>query len=160
MYWKFDSGKFSQQNLPPLLRKKGIYALVKCLLVGIEWIHNVFSSYREGISLMLEGNAFTVNLEHFLNKLFISFDRIYIEDYRSDNVYMHFADELADDVYLGYADEDVAFYLPSSSPDNISGGSRIKVPKSLATEKNLAEIEKWVEYYRPAGTIYIIEIYE
>lgn len=161
MYWRFDAEKFAMHQLPPLLRTKGIYALIRCLLVAVVWISRQFSSYRESVVRRLAGNGFTANLEHVLNSsIGLKDGDIYILDKQSDKVYLHYQEELADNIYIGYADEGDIFYLSSVLPDQIAGEFIVKVPLSVATESNLATVRKWVEYYRYAGTSYRIETYE
>lgn len=158
MYWKFDPDRFALQQLPPCLRKKGIYAIIKCLMIGISRVHALFVSHKETVDQKLSHDGTAMSLEAFLNEKFGA--GITIREYRSENVYLHLYDEIAESVYVGYQDEDVALLLSSDSPDSIIGGFTVMVPKGLATDANIAEISRWVNYYRAAGTMYKIEIYE
>lgn len=161
MYWNFNADKFSLQQLPPLLRTKGIYAVVKCCMTGLAWIQKKFASYREDVTGKLAGNGFTANLEKLLNvKLGLDAGTIYITDYLTDNIYLHYYDEVADNVYAGYSYEGDQLYLSSDDPSDLSGGFVVMVPSDLATDGNMATIKMWVEYYRYAGTIYKIKTYE
>ena len=161
MYWRFDADKFTLQQLPPLLRRKGIYALIRSLLVGISWIYEHFLSYREDVDGKLSGNGFTANLEKLLDdKLGVAPGTILIDDYVTDNIYLHFYEEVAEKVFMSFADEGDQLILSSDAPSNLSGGFRVMIPENLASEENLATIRKWVEYYKYAGTLYKIETYE
>ena len=161
MYWKFDADKFSKQQLPPLLRTKGIYALIKCFMTGIAWIQKKLVSYRSDVIGKLSGNGFTANLEKLLNdKLALEPGTIYIADDKSDNTYLHYYEEVAENVYVGFVNEEAQLYLSSDDPSDLSGGFAVMVPADLATEENLTTLRKWVDYYKYAGTMYKIKTYE
>ena len=53
MYWRFDANKFALHQLPPFLRTKGIYAIIKCLMIGIDRVHSLFASHRESVIVQL-----------------------------------------------------------------------------------------------------------
>lgn len=160
MYWKFDANKFALHQLPPCLRRKGIYALVKCLMAGISYVHSLFSSHRSSVMQQLNHNGSVMSLERFLNEKFCLSGYIYIKDFLSANTYLHYEGETPEEVHVGYQDEGDIFHLSSNRPDDVSGGFTIMIPESMATDDNLAMIRKWTDYYRVAGTIYKIETYE
>lgn len=160
MYWRFDPNKFALHMLPPILRRKGIYALLKCLMIGIGAVHKMFVNFREVIMRQLNYNGFTISLERFLNEQFSLEKEIFIKDYAADNVYLHMKDETPEEVYAGYQTEGDMLVLSSTGPDKISGGFTVMIPVGLATEENILIIRKWVDYYRMAGTMYKIETYE
>lgn len=160
MYWKFDANKFALHQLPPCLRRKGIYALVKCLMAGISYVHSLFSSHRSSVMQQLNHDGTVISLEKFLNDIFSLSGEIYIKDFRSPNIYLHYEGEIPEEVYVGYQDEGDIFHLSSNQPDYMVGGFIIMIPESMATDENLAMIKKWTEYYRVAGTVYKIETYE
>ena len=160
MYWRFEANKFVLHQLPPFLRKKGIYAIIKCLMIGIDRVHSLFASHRESVTHQLKHNGTVVSLEEFLNEKFSLSGEIYITDYLTDNTYLYNEGEIPEDVYMGYEEEGEALVLSSVSPDKLSGGFAVMIPEGLATDENIAVIRKWVDYYRAAGTIYKIESYE
>lgn len=159
MYWKFDANKFALHQLPPFLRTKGIYALIKCIMAGIAWVYGLFTNQRETVMQKLNHNGTTLSLENFLNEKFKLSGEIYITEYLSDNTYLHNQGETAEDVYMAFQDEENNFFLSSESPDVLSGGFCINIPEGLYTDENLRAIRKWVDYYRAAGTMYKIEAY-
>lgn len=159
MYWRFDAKKFALHQLPPFLRKKGIYALIKCFLTGIDWVYSLFTTQRETVDQQLNHNGTTASLEKFLNDKFGLSQGIYISDYQTDNVYFHLEGEVPEDVYVSYQNEENDLFLPSTSPDKTSGGFLVKIPSSMNTSENLAVLNRWINYYRPAGTVYKIEVY-
>ena len=160
MYWRFDANKFALHQLPPLLRKKGIYAIIKCLMIGIDHIYSVFAYYRNSVTRQFNYNGTVISLEKFLNDIFSLSGEIYITEYKTNNIYLHNEGETPEEVYMCYQDEGESLVLSSVSPDNISGGFAVMIPEGLATDENIAVIRKWVDYYRAAGTTYKIEIYE
>lgn len=160
MYWRFDANKFALHQLPLFLRKKGIYAIIKCLMIGVDRVHSLFSSQRLSVSQQLKHNGTVISLEKFLNDKFSLTNEIYITEYLTDNKYLYYDGEMLEDVYMGYQGEDETFELSSVNPNNVSGGFAVMIPEGLATEENIAVIQKWVDYYRTAGTIYKIESYE
>lgn len=159
MYWKFDVRKFALHQLPPFLRKKGIYALLKSIMIGVDWVFGLFTSHRETVVQQLNHNGSTISLEAFLNEKFSLNGEIYLTDFLNDNVYLYVAGETAEDVYMGYKDEADLLILSSESPDTVSGGFTVMIPSGLGSEENLAIIRKWVDYYRASGTKYKIETY-
>lgn len=160
MYWKFDANKFALHQLPPLLRRPAIYALLKCLMIALNTVHETFVRHRDKTVRQLNYNAFTISLERFLNELYSLDNSIYITEYKSSNVYLSLSSENNPKVYVGNQNEGDILYLSSASPETVSGGFVVKIPAGMATEENIAIIRKWVDYYRMAGTIYTIESYE
>lgn len=160
MYWKFDANKFALHQLPPLLRRPAIYALLKCLMIAIAAVHEMFVKHRDKTVRQLNYNGQTISLEKYLNELFSLDNAIYITEYTSSNIYLSLASENTPKVYVGNQNEGDIIYLSSASPEKVAGGFIVKIPAGLATEENIAIIRKWVDYYRMAGTIYTIESYE
>lgn len=160
MNYRFDIHKWLLLQLPLVLRKQRIYALIRCIAVGLNQVYEAFKNYSNDVVRRLENTSQVISLEKWLNDIFYLDGDIIIRDYISDNVYLHYQDEVPEEVYLGFPDEQTVVYLPSTSPSKLSGGFVILIPAELATEDNLKTIRKWVEYYRMAGTEYRIEIYE
>lgn len=157
MYSRFDINRFALQQLPPLLRKKGIYALLRCLLIGLGTIYRSFTGYRESVLLQVNHNSSTASLQKFLNNLFGLQDSITITDFKDVNVYLHNEDETNETVYMGYQDESIALNLSSVAPNMVTGGFEVNVPNKLVSADNLKTIRKWVDFYKPAGTTYKIK---
>lgn len=159
MIYRFDPNKWVLHQLPPLLRQPKIYSLIKALLVGVREVYDSYMNYREDVTYRAAKNGYTANLERFLNERFYLTDEITIEDYRTENVYLHKTSENVAEVFVSMQSEGDEMLLPSSKPDDIIGGFKIIIPEMLDTEESRAIITKWVEYYRPAGTSYKIETY-
>lgn len=160
MYWKYDVYKFALHQLPPFLRRRGIYALVKCIMIGLNQVYNSFIQHRKSVLLRLDHNGSSASLGRFLNDLFSLNNEIYVTEFVNTNIYLHMTGETAEEVCLGYLSEGVSLDLSSSSPNDITGGFIVNVPSVLASDENIATITKWVDYYKTAGKIYKIQIYE
>ena len=145
--------------LPPVLRKKVLLAFIDSLAEPLSSVEGKMSYYAENSLLRLSYNAFTNYLERFLNEKFGG--GIYISDYVNDNLmYMSFSDEIADVVYIGESDEaeyNPPIYLSSVQPLQLSGGFIVNIPERLSG--SAADVGKWVDYYKFAGTEYNITIY-
>lgn len=159
MYYNFDTSKLARWLLPPILRRKGLLALIDALAMPLSSLSDRMSSYADGTLRKLSYNAFTNYLERFLNELFGG--GIYITDYADEDFfYMSYKDETLDTVYVGISGEegyDPPVYLSSEQPDRISGGFIVNIPESLS--EKTGDIGKWVDYYKFAGVKYIIKTY-
>lgn len=159
MYYNFDVKKLARMLLPPVLRKKVMLAFIDTLVESLSFLSGKISDYAENTLLKLSYNAFTNYLERFLTEKFG--DGIYISDYVNDDLfYMAFPNEIADIVYIGESGEtgyNPPVYLSSAQPLQLSGGFIVNIPERLSG--NIADIGKWVDYYKFAGTEYKITTY-
>lgn len=160
MNYRFDIDKWMLHQLPIVLRRPKLYALIRCVSVAITYVYTAFWRYSNDIRRRLDNTSQVISLERWLNDVFYLDGDIVIKDYSSDNVYLHYQGEVPEEVYLGFDDEITEVYLSVNNPSILSGGFMVYVPTDLATEDNLRIIRKWVEYYRMAGTEYKIVTYE
>ena len=162
MFFLFDVDKWIIHQLPPILRRSGIYAFLRTLLYPLKQLQTAFLNYRSQVNRQLTYNAFQDYLERFLNGLFFFEGRvIYITDVETEVVYLAYASESADDVYMSFVNETPAYSLNLSSvdPSQITGQFVVHVPAAL-TEADVATVTNWVNYYKMAGTQFTIEVYE
>lgn len=162
MFFLFDVDKWIIHQLPPVLRRSGIYAFLRTLLYPLKQLQTAFLNYRSQVNRQLTYNAFQDYLERFLNGLFFFEGRvIYITDVETEVVYLAYASESADDVYMSFVNEDPSYSINLSSvaPSQITGQFVVHVPAAL-TEADVAKVTNWVNYYKMAGTQFTIEIYE
>lgn len=162
MFYRFDVDKWIIHLLPPVLRKRSIYAFLRALLYPVKQLQAAFLAYKEGVDTQLAHNSFTDFLERFLNGLFFfEYNAIYITDVENDRVFLSFISEGFAPVYDSFQGEDpeADITLNSFSPDKISGSFTVHVPAALS-EEDIAVITNWVNYYRFAGTKFNIEVYE
>ena len=162
MFYRFDIDKWVIHMMPPVLRKKSMYAFLRVLVFPIKQLVSAFLTYKDSIDKQLTYNSFTNYLERFLNGLFFFDDGvIYITEERFEGqVFLSFANEQADPVYVSMRSEDPAspLWLSSISPDLIYGTFIVHVP-SVLSEADRSIIFNWVNYYRMAGTEFSIEVY-
>jgi hypothetical protein len=162
MFFLFDVDKWIIHQLPPILRRSGIYAFLRTLLYPLKQLQTTFLNYRSQVNRQLTYNAFQDYLERFLNSLFFFEGRvIYITDVETEVVYLAYASESEEDVYMSFVNETPAYPLNLSSvdPSQITGQFVVHVPAAL-TEADVATVTNWVNYYKMAGTQFTIEVYE
>ena len=159
MYYKFDVKKWALQLLPMVLRKRILFAFVKCCVHAISEVAENYYTYCNSVDRQLGHNANTLMLQKWLNDLFYLEDAIYISNYQNELMYLHYQDETLEEVYLSYKSEGKAIYLDSKAPSNEYGGFVVKIPAEIATVENIATIKQWVEFYKTAGVVYKIEQY-
>lgn len=162
MFYHFDVDKWIIHLLPPVLRKKSVYAFLRSLLYPIKQLQAAFLAYKEGIDTQLTYNSFQDFLVRFLNGLFFfEYDAIYITDVVNERTFLHKETEALTPVYISLEDEDpsAALSLFSYSPNAVSGSFIVHVPAALS-DADVATVSNWVNYYKMAGTEFKIEIYE
>ncbi|MBO5595792.1 MAG: hypothetical protein J6M31_01830 [Bacteroidales bacterium] len=162
MFFLFDVDKWIIHQLPPILRRSGIYAFLRTMLYPLKQLQTAFLNYRSQVNRQLTYNAFQDYLERFLNGLFFFEGRvIYITDMVTEVAYLAYASESAEDVYMSFVNEDPSYSLNLSSvdPSQITGQFVVHVPAAL-TEADVATVTNWVNYYKMAGTQFTIEVYE
>ena len=162
MFFLFDVDKWIIHQLPPILRRSGIYAFLRTMLYPLKQLQTAFLNYRSQVNRQLTYNAFQDYLERFLNGLFFFEGRvIYITDVKTELAYLAYASESAEDVYMSFVNEDPSYSLNLSSvdPSQITGQFVVHVPAAL-TEADVATVTNWVNYYKMAGTQFTIEVYE
>lgn len=162
MFYRFDVNKFIIQLLPPILRKKSIYAFLRCMVFPLQQLMQVFSAYRDGVVRQLASCSFENALERFLNGIFFfEYKAIYITDVLKEKAYLSFQEEAQADAYMSYQTETpaTAFELSSINPDEYVGLFIVHVPAALS-DADIATVRSWVNFYKMAGTEFIIEQYE
>lgn len=162
MFYRFDVDRWIIYQLPPILRRPTIYSFLHALLFPIKQLMQTFTTYREAIMRQLSYNAFEIYLQKWLNDLFFyQYNDIYITDEILPVPALSFQSEGDDPVYMTAIDEDpaVALELYSSPTDDKIGAFVVHVPHVL-TAADIAVVEKWVNYYKFAGTQYRIVQYE
>lgn len=162
MFYHFDVDKWIIHLLPPVLRKKSLYAFLRSMLYPVKQLQEAFLTYKSGVDTQLTYNSFQNYLERFLNGLFFfEYNAIYITDVEDERVYLAYASETADPVYMSFQTETpaVPLQLSSLSPDLITGKFIVHVPAALSAADR-ATVTNWVNYYKLAGTEFTLEVYE
>lgn len=160
MWYNVDIYKLGAYLLPPFLRKKRMYAFLCVFLYPFYWLCNMFKDYRKTSLQKLNVNGQVAYIEKMLNDEFELENReIYITD----------SDALKPNVADMYRDPSVTMTIyPESSEEKLyleSGDESIKsedyivnVPSFLADK--LEVIKTIVEYNKPAGRTYKINLYD
>lgn len=162
MFYHFDVDKWIIHLLPPVLRKASIYAFLRTMLYPVKQLQEAFLAYKTGVDRKLTYNAFQNSLERFLNGLFFfEYKAIYITDVEYDRAFLSFQSEAVDPVYMSFQSESpaTAIELSSLNPSAITGNFVVHVPAALS-QADIATVRNWVEYYKMAGTEFIVEVYE
>ncbi len=158
MFYRFDINRWIIHQLPPVLRSSVIYAFLVTMLFPLKELFLAFSAYREAAARQLSYNAFTVYLQKWLNDVFFyTHDDIYITDEELPVAALSFENEGDPDVYVTAIDEDpvIPLYMYSTPPDERIGAFVVHVPNAM-TAADISVVERWVNYYKFAGTQYRI----
>ena len=161
MFYLFDPDRWIIHQLPPALRRSVIYSFLRALLYPLKELVLAFTTYRDAVLLQLGYNGFLNYLERWLNGLFFyQYYEIYITEEELPIPSLSYDYEDLDPVYMTAVDEDpsVALELYSFSPNNKICVFVVHVPPMLS-ESDIALVEKWVNYYKFAGTQYRVEQY-
>ena len=162
MFYHFDVDKWIIHLLPPILRKNSMYSFLRCLLYPVKQLQAAFLAYKTSVDQQLTYNAFQNYLERFLNGLFFfEYKAIYITDEQEEGTYLAYASESYGPVYMSYQSETpaTALMLGSTDPSLIAGRFVVHVPAALS-QADVATVTSWVNYYKMAGIVFIVEVYE
>lgn len=162
MFYRFDIDRWIIHQLPPVLRRPGVFAFLRALLFPLKELMQAFTAYREAAVRKLSYNAFEIYLQKWLNDVFFyEYDDIYITDEVLPVASLYQMYEFDVPYYMSFADEDSAapFELYSTPPDDKIGAFVVHVPPVM-TAADIAVVEQWVNYYKFAGTQFRIEQYE
>ena len=161
MFFRFDTDRWIIDQLPPVLRRKAVYAFLRAMLLPVAQLAQAFTAFRDAALRRLSTNAFVVYLEKWLNDVFFyPSGTIYITEEELSYVELSFQSEGEDPVYMAFVGElpPTNFDLYSFSPDSRLGRFVVPVPASMRAA-DISIVSQWVEYYKYAGTQYKIEIY-
>lgn len=162
MFYLFDVDRWIIHQLPPILRRKTIYAFLRVLLYPLKQLSQLLYAYKQRVDRQLSFNGFSNSLGRFLNDLFFYPEgTIYITDVVDPVVALAFLEEGFDPEYMSFQDEtpDAGFTLNSWPPGETVGQFVVHVPATMS-DADIATVRQWVEYYKFAGTLFTIETYE
>lgn len=162
MFYLFDVDRWIIHQLPPILRRKTIYAFLRVLLYPLKQLSQLLYAYKQRVDRQLSFNGFSNSLGRFLNDLFFYPEgTIYITDVVDPVVALAFQEEGFDPEYMSFQDEtpDAGFKLNSWPPGETVGQFVVHVPATMS-DADIATVRQWVEYYKFAGTLFTIETYE
>ena len=160
MWYNVDIYKLGAYLLPPFLRKKRMYAFLCVFLYPFYWLCKMFKEYRKTSLRKLIVNGQVAYIEKMLNDEF---------EFENREIYITDSDALKPNVADMYRDPSVTMTIyPENSEEKLnleSGHESIKsedyivnVPSFLADK--LEVIKTIVEYNKPAGRTYKINVYD
>lgn len=159
MWYDFDILKYAQYVLRPLLRKKRIFAVISVFLLPLIFIYTLFKSYQKQAVDKLNINGQVIYIEKILNdRFFLKNKEIYITDIIGKVVPLYHRKEEQIPTYLYKRGEGTVKYIQQRGEGNYSGNFIVNIPSFLAAYET--EIRNLIEYYKPAGRSYVLNIYE
>lgn len=171
MWYKLDILRLAVQLVPPVLRCGILISLLDVLTLPLRQIYGRFTALREAVDRRLDITAAVQYMEKALNDVFFLKDgRIYIVSNVSDGtVYCHYESERKENVYMGTTAETPLLLRYDGEADH-KASFTVYVPTFLCTSLDAEEDEyggvhlrtvmTWIDYYKPAGKTYGIELYD
>lgn len=162
MFFRFDIDRWIIDQLPPVLRRKAVYAFLRAMLLPVSQLAQAFTAFRDAAVRRLSTNSFVIYMEKWLNDVFFyPSGTIYITEEEISFAELSFQSEGEDPVYMTFANENplVPLDLYSFAPDTRLGRFVVHVPATMSAA-DLSIVAQWVEYYKFAGSQYRIETYE
>lgn len=160
MFYRLDIYKWGLLLLPPVLRRRRLYALLRVMLGPLHGLMQDFRTFRTNSIYRMNINGQVIYIEKALNDAFLLENR---EIYLTDT-----ADPIAD-ASVVYPDAGITMtvyeegaadttYIKAAGDGKLSADFIINVPSFLSSETE--RIRAIVEYNRPAGRSYGINIYD
>lgn len=160
MWYNIDLYKFSQHLLPPMLRKKRLFAFLSILILPFVYLVSLFLKFRIQSLNKLNTNGQVIYIEKVLNdRFFLKNKEIYITDIFNKNVYAYYRSEEQIPLYFYKRSEGSEVkYIPLRDEGSINGNFMVNIPSFLSDYES--DIKTLVDYYKPAGRSYVLKIYE
>lgn len=169
--YRVDFIRFALQLLPPILRGGVLMALLKVMVLPVRHVYDAFVAYRERTNSRLYMTGNVIFLQKVLNDEFrLSDNQIFIETPEVVAATVMFLKcEGQEPWYVGL---DYGKALLLSFPDEMPMRENfvLHVPTFLCSSLNegedeyggvnLRRIKKLLDYYKPAGRWYRIELYD
>ena len=171
MWYRIDFIRFVRQLLPPVLRSAIMIALFRVLITPIRYLYDKFLSYKNSVDSRLNITANVQYIQKALNDAFYLIDnQIYIETPEDDRTPpFHFQHEGQPPNHF-YMSGGTPFYLGGIDDASPKETIVLYIPSFLCTSldaeedkykgKNLQIIYNLLNFYKPAGRSYRIELYD
>lgn len=163
MWYRIDFVKFVFQLLPPVFRRKVLFAWLSVIVLPFRDIYNRFTVYRETVTKRLDMSGNVQYLERVLNgEFYLSNGEIYITDIAESLLCTYLKKENQLPLYVHGKSEAQAekMYVRKNGEGKYSGDFAVNVPSFLDTPEHLSRISLLLNYYKPAGRKYIIKVYQ
>lgn len=160
MWYNIDLYKFSQHLLPPMLRKKRLFAFLSILILPFVYLVSLFLKFRIQSLNKLNTNGQVIYIEKVLNdRFFLKNKEIYITDIAGKESYLYCRKEEQIPSHLYQRSEEAKrVYVQQRGEGNYSGNFIVNIPSFLSVYEG--EIKNLVDYYKPAGRSFVLKIYE
>ena len=171
MWWKTDLLKLAVGLLPPMLRGGLTVSLLRVLMLPVRYIYNKLQARRKTADQRLGTTANVVSMEKALNDAFFLTDgQIMIESGDADDrVFWHMKADGQEPATLWMKTEK-GTVLKKRGEASYKDSFTVWVPTFLCTStdstedryggRNLRDIKILLNYYKPAGRTYRIELYD
>ena len=171
MWWKTDLLKLSVELLPPMLRGGLTVALLRVLMLPVRHIYAKLQARRKNANQRIGTTANVVSMEKALNDAFFLTDgQIMIESGDADDrVFWHMKADGQEPATLWMKTEK-GTVLKKRGEASYKDSFTVWVPTFLCTStdstedryggRNLRDIKILLNYYKPAGRTYRIELYD
>lgn len=157
--YDFDIIKYAQYLLYPALRKKKIFALISIFLLPLIFIYNSFKRYRKQSIDKQNINGQVIYIEKALNdRFFLKKREIFITDIEDTVTYLHKRTEGQIPIHLYKRSEKGKTVLKYRDEGSYEGNFIVHTPSFLKEYET--DIRNQVNYYKPAGRSFKIEIYD
>ena len=144
--------------LHPALRKKKIFALISVFLLPLIFIYNSFKKYRKQL-IDKNINGQVIYIEKALNdRFFLKKREIFITDIEDSVTYLHKRTEGQIPVYIYKRSEKGKTVFKYRDEGSYEGNFIVHIPSFLKEYET--DIRNQVNYYKPAGRSFKIEIYD
>lgn len=162
MWYNVDFIKLARLLLPPMLRTKKLFALLCVLISPLLYVYSLFTDYRKRVTKRLNMSGQVLYLEKVLNdEFYLSKQEIYITGVKHPVLYLYKKGEQQSIAFLYKQEmEGNKVYVKEESEGNYSGDFIVYVPSFLNSDSYLNTIRTILNYYKPAGRSYKIEVYD
>lgn len=169
MWREIDFARFMRQLIPPVLRGKVVMALCRVLAEPICYVGRLLKTYRKGVDARLNITANVQYIQKALNDAFYLTDnQIYIETYEEENLpFFHFERE---GLTRNFMSGNETYYMGAEDDAESAESFIVYIPTFLCTSldetddeyrgRNLQKVRNLLDYYKPAGRTYRIELYD
>ena len=140
------------------MRKKKIFALISVFLLPLIFIYNSFKKYRKQL-IDKNINGQVIYIEKALNdRFFLKKREIFITDIEDSVTYLHKRTEGQIPVYIYKRSEKGKTVFKYRDEGSYEGNFIVHIPSFLKEYET--DIRNQVNYYKPAGRSFKIEIYD
>lgn len=156
MWYNVDILKFALKVLPPVLRRNVLFALMKVLLVPLIELQTAFIQYVRQCNNNIRVNGQVIYIVKAIKDYFLlDNDDVYITELEAGTRIVYFRTKQPY-VYIANTADD-PLYIPNTS-FNAQMRFIVNIPEYLGDR--IEEVRSIVEFNKPAGRQYIINVYE